>query len=464
VAALVDAISARVPPRPVVVGQSMSARAKNWEKVVSQKDPADVPRLVAAIASRNWIEGAQRMANMVDWPADPRIATGVVASLDQLKKPTKPALNAAVAVLEKMADPRSLDAATNLSGADKKPFLAMMSALKAVKITFSDEDRALVTEVDKLLANERRGSDEDKLAEAELLAAIFAAESDDGPRLVLADWLSGRGDPRGDLISAQIAGDEKHAAALIKKHYDAWLGPIGQLVVKNTVRFERGLFHAGRVDPRVNDRETQARVERTVGDSRWATVRELEFGTTPALQPAAVALLAHPVMARLQRLLGMFWHVLGAVCEKTPMPAVEHLGVSFNKLQKPDLDKIHTSFPSLHCLRVSAFDLDVGKIFDHPLAERLTGLELNNSRGIQLDRAPPTLRRFTLGSWWQRHWTLTYSRTDAGPFTRLQGEGDVPSEMAARLLEGVPSGALREIVLPPTVAAELADEIRRATR
>jgi uncharacterized protein (TIGR02996 family) len=41
--------------------------------------------------------------------------------------------------------------------------------------------------------------------EDELLAAILAAPDDDAPRLVLADWLSERGDPRGEQIAVEVA-------------------------------------------------------------------------------------------------------------------------------------------------------------------------------------------------------------------------------------------------------------------
>ena len=41
--------------------------------------------------------------------------------------------------------------------------------------------------------------------EPELVAHIVAAPDEDGPRLVYADWLSDRGDPRGELIVVQCA-------------------------------------------------------------------------------------------------------------------------------------------------------------------------------------------------------------------------------------------------------------------
>jgi uncharacterized protein (TIGR02996 family) len=55
--------------------------------------------------------------------------------------------------------------------------------------------------------------------EAELLAAVVAEPDLDGPRLVLADWLTERGDPRGPLIQlqcelARLAPDDKRRRTL----------------------------------------------------------------------------------------------------------------------------------------------------------------------------------------------------------------------------------------------------------
>jgi uncharacterized protein (TIGR02996 family) len=43
----------------------------------------------------------------------------------------------------------------------------------------------------------------DDPAEAALLAAVRAAPDDDGPKLVYADWLIERGDPRGELVALE---------------------------------------------------------------------------------------------------------------------------------------------------------------------------------------------------------------------------------------------------------------------
>ncbi len=66
--------------------------------------------------------------------------------------------------------------------------------------------------------------------ESKLLAAILAAPDDDAPRLVYADFLLERGDPRGEYIQLACAGRGSEAydrqRALLAKLQKAWLAPI----------------------------------------------------------------------------------------------------------------------------------------------------------------------------------------------------------------------------------------------
>ncbi|MBA2540243.1 MAG: FHA domain-containing protein [Deltaproteobacteria bacterium] len=68
---------------------------------------------------------------------------------------------------------------------------------------------------------------------ARLIAAICKAPEDDEPRLVLADLLTARGDPRGEFISYQIAAETSvnteaasRADALLARHELDWLAPL----------------------------------------------------------------------------------------------------------------------------------------------------------------------------------------------------------------------------------------------
>lgn len=87
--------------------------------------------------------------------------------------------------------------------------------------------------------------------EAELLAAVLKNPSDDAPRLVLADWLTERGDPRGELISVQCqlargGGNEdellERERALLTEHGAAWIGGAEQEFLQ--VRFARGFVES----------------------------------------------------------------------------------------------------------------------------------------------------------------------------------------------------------------------------
>lgn len=79
----------------------------------------------------------------------------------------------------------------------------------------------------------------------QMLAAILAAPDDDGPRRLYADWLTRRGDPRGEFIRLQLLDGDNHAdwrasAAADKirqEHGDAWVPPIKGLRVS---AFRRG--------------------------------------------------------------------------------------------------------------------------------------------------------------------------------------------------------------------------------
>ena len=82
------------------------------------------------------------------------------------------------------------------------------------------------------------------------LQAILADPDDDAPRLVYADWLEERGDPRAEFIRAQCAanglpfGDperarlRKRAGALLARHEAEWVGDVPRYA--RSWRFRRG--------------------------------------------------------------------------------------------------------------------------------------------------------------------------------------------------------------------------------
>ncbi|MCX5745896.1 MAG: TIGR02996 domain-containing protein [Proteobacteria bacterium] len=123
--------------------------------------------------------------------------------------------------------------------------------------------------------------------EAGLLAAIYAAPAEDGPRAIYADWLQERGDPRGELIALQLSDDpslprwERTPARvrideLLAQHRDRWLGPLAPCLVRSV--FERGFVAVAQLTDRV------------VPHPSWATVRDV-VGGIPATDASPMPIL-----------------------------------------------------------------------------------------------------------------------------------------------------------------------------
>src|SRR5262249_10870850 len=74
------------------------------------------------------------------------------------------------------------------------------------------------------------------------IEAIVESPDDDGLRLIYADWLDERGDPRGEFIRVQVQlarlpeDDprqeelEARASELLEEHKDEWVGPVRDIV------------------------------------------------------------------------------------------------------------------------------------------------------------------------------------------------------------------------------------------
>jgi len=80
--------------------------------------------------------------------------------------------------------------------------------------------------------------------EVALMRAICDAPHEDAPRLVYADWLTERGDPRGEFIAAQCSRtieSRERWAALLSQHEAIWAAHVRALP-NLQYRFERGFI------------------------------------------------------------------------------------------------------------------------------------------------------------------------------------------------------------------------------
>ena len=154
-----------------------------------------------------------------------------------------------------------------------KQLRAVVAAIKVPVMTA--EEAAIEQALVKLLEPLRKPT---RSAEA-LLADIYANPDDDAPRLVLADLLLERGDPRGELIMLQLERGEaepsKREQELLKKHGKTWLGNLAPVLswgrgYSNT-RFRRGFVAVADIILSVGKKLQPLRT-----DPAWATVEELQ--------------------------------------------------------------------------------------------------------------------------------------------------------------------------------------------
>lgn len=137
------------------------------------------------------------------------------------------------------------------------------------------------------------------------LQAIIESPDDDAPRLVFADWLEERGDPRGEFIrvqceQARMSEDDgqwpirvRREEELLNLHGPAWLGGVSGLVTD--CRFARGFVESATMG---------ARQFLTHADKlfRLAPIRHLRLTRLGSSKVSARDIANCPVLGRLRRL------------------------------------------------------------------------------------------------------------------------------------------------------------------
>lgn len=136
-----------------------------------------------------------------------------------------------------------------------------------------------------------------------LLEQIVATPDEDAPRLVFADLLSTRGDPRGELIVLQIAHAQKkldtagraRVRALLDAHASRWLAPVAAAIRPRRGDFIRGFLTRVRIVK--SDLDTLRQV---ASSTHWWTVEDVDLH-----HPRHLAFLLHVRMPALRRVSGL---------------------------------------------------------------------------------------------------------------------------------------------------------------
>jgi uncharacterized protein (TIGR02996 family) len=111
-----------------------------------------------------------------------------------------------------------------------------------------------------------------------LIAGIYANPADDARRLVLADLLLQRGEPRGELIALQLGrGDgepTKRELRLLQKHGRSWLGRLAPVLSWGR-RHSRTTFRRGFLAVADIMLSVDKKLDPLAGAPEWATVEKL---------------------------------------------------------------------------------------------------------------------------------------------------------------------------------------------
>ncbi len=187
---------------------------------------------------------------------DPRLAAWAIDALVRLPFTAVTARDFLVAVAKTAArhdDPRLAARAREISVAVstrigrlaiRKELQAIVDRAVARMPAVAKAELAIEQELAALVEPLRGGA---RSADA-LLAEIYANPADDAPRLVYADLLTAKGDPRGEFIVLQLErGDGEPSAReqeLLKRHGKAWLGDLAPVLTWGkgyaTTAFRRG--------------------------------------------------------------------------------------------------------------------------------------------------------------------------------------------------------------------------------
>lgn len=381
VALRIEALSDEVlPSLPPVDLAAHSSASKAIDARMKSAGPLDVGPLIIAIerfmrTAPNAFGVLVRLA--AEFPDDPRVSSALHRIV--LSPPfarTEGALYGRVILaLETCADPRYLPDIVEWSARleQRRRFIRKergdLDTLRDVAARVARKKPVKVPGwVDEVLGAAPRTPSGSRDGSA-LLAAIYAEPSDTAARLVYADFLSERGDVRGEFISLQCnrAVDAKPSArerALLKNHGREWLGALDSGIRKQGLVYRRGFPAEAR---ECASPEQQA-------EPAWATLEALELDVLTWAERAVV------FVDRLPNLERLFMRAEDATFLREVKPRLTVLGL--RSVTAEELAKVLASpcFPSLKQLDLDLSGAGFAAVSTHSGWKRLERVRL--TRGV----------------------------------------------------------------------------------
>ncbi|HEU0033371.1 MAG TPA: TIGR02996 domain-containing protein [Kofleriaceae bacterium] len=335
---------------PAIRGKTAVARAA-WTKLATLAPPTAIPALLDSLCDAPSSVARERLAHLERWMPDPRVDDWLVRMLETMPyraTSTQSFWTRLLQLARGITDPRVL---ARLHGIDISPIAVTMRNWLRPRIAklvdhvapalAARDEPAAVDELAGLVGPRRISIGTQNLTA--LLQAVYDAPDDDAPRLVYADALLERSDPRGELVSLQLrlarGPDDRELRRREKELLDAhgkqWLGELAPIIASGFA-FERGFLAECRIENRFIDR-----VKKLAGHPAWATVRAIEGSALIAL---------HPVMRSLRRLsfvsydarnhegLESSWHDLLVGTER-PIEELRYTGIASDRHWEDALER-----------------------------------------------------------------------------------------------------------------------------
>lgn len=465
---------------PPITEQKRKAFHERWLDLANAQRPWDLGRLLRGWTTQPWSYLGERVDRLVQRPDDPRIAMALarfVEALPTTNSAGESTWTAAFKLLIRIGDVRCIallearkaQPGNSVFHEQLGPRIAKV-LLALAKVEPVPVDAQTVQRVQRAIADlgiqpapseaaVLRTAAKKNLegpTEEELLRRIFERPTDDAARLVYADFLSERGDLRGELIALQFktkptGREQRRIRELVRQHGRAWLGEIEPAIEPKSEGFARGFLSNCRLKFR-----TPAQKEHLALHPAWNTLTRLWVWE----DREAFFLLPHPLTG-LEEIDGVLSADLAARMAQrpSPYPRLAKLKLNLTGAGRDQLDAVAAAaaFPALVALGLNGagqreeqlLSIDTfAWLFDSPLGKRLEQLELsylqvNLIEWLRRLSLHPTLRQLDVAGWPP----LSFRREEGGWRARVQAVYRADTEALAALQPLASAGLLKVVEL-----------------
>lgn len=298
-----------------------------------------------------------------------------------------------------------------------------------------------------------RTSAREPTLEQQIRAAADPSES----ALVYADWLTARGDPRGELGPLQHVGATPEFEAVLARHAPHLFGPLASLIPELNLGWALGLIarleFGGSTELRLGS--PFELVRKLLALPIAACVRELNLRGTWLSHADPIAAISREVLGGLRSLTleGDGWGTL-CVADWSGLSRLEHLSIFAGRLQLGPL-----VLPELRNLHVRAFAVD------EPLVRAFATAELGSLLELELELTHAPLAQTWINDYVEllRELTQTATLSSLRSLHLEVGQGRIDHRFVAALFDApfTPGLERLELVAEFTAPAKTLFERRR---